>query len=160
APVLGFNVDGKLATEITVAAVGAERWEVEITGKASHAGVHPEKGISATMVASLALADVFRGGGVGKVGQGGRTGTRNVGSVGDRAGRSAGQATNVVTDFVRLTGESRSHDPETATAITYAYRAAFEKAAAEVRDDEGNTAKVKFESRLDYYPFRLPEGGP
>src|SRR5262245_40517811 len=160
APVLGFNVDGKLATEITVAAVGAERWEVEITGKASHAGVHPEKGISATMVASLALADVFRGGWFGKVVQGERQGTSNVGSVGDRDGRSAGQATNVVTDFVRLTGESRSHDPETATAITSAYREAFEKAAQRVRDDERKTAKVKFDSRLDYYPFRLADDSP
>jgi len=61
---------------------------------------------------------------------------------------------------VRLTGESRSHNPETATAITNAYRTAFEKAAGEVRDDEGNTANAKFESRLDYYPFRLPEDTP
>jgi tripeptide aminopeptidase len=159
-PTLGFNVDGKLANEITIAAVGAERWEVEITGKASHAGVHPEKGISATMVAALALAEVHRGGWFGKVVQGERRGTSNIGSIGDRDGRSAGQATNVVTDYARITGESRSHDPETATAITSAYRAAFEKAAGEVKDDQGATARVKFESRLDYYPFRLPEDGP
>src|SRR5262245_43187535 len=44
-PALGFNVDGRLASEITVGAVGAERWEAEITGKASHAGVHPERGV-------------------------------------------------------------------------------------------------------------------
>src|SRR5262249_31073968 len=55
-PVMGFNVDGKSAGELSVGAVGAERWEAEITGKASHAGVHPEKGISATLVAALALA--------------------------------------------------------------------------------------------------------
>src|SRR5262249_29085291 len=98
-PVLGFNFDGKSATEICIGAVGAERWQVEITGKASHAGVHPEKGISATMVAALALNEVFQGGWFGKVLQGERQGTSNVGRVGDRQGLSAGQATNVVTDF-------------------------------------------------------------
>jgi tripeptide aminopeptidase len=159
-PTMAFNVDGRLATEITIGAVGAERWEVEITGKAAHAGVHPEKGISATMVASLAMADVFRSGWFGKIVKGSQQGTSNIGSVGDRDGRSAGQATNVVTDFVRITGESRSHDPEMATKITTAYRDAFGKAAGEVRDDQGESAKVKFESRLDYYPFRLADDAP
>ena len=48
---MGFNVDGKLAAELIIGAVGQENWEVEIFGKASHAGVAPEKGISATLVA-------------------------------------------------------------------------------------------------------------
>src|SRR5207302_3935116 len=42
---MGFNVDGGNAGDLTIGAVGAERWEVEITGKAAHAGVHPERGI-------------------------------------------------------------------------------------------------------------------
>lgn len=160
-PVMGFNVDGKLASEITVAAVGAERWEVEITGKAAHAGVHPERGISAILVASVALAEVHRQGWFGKVRRpDGAEGTSNVGTFGDREGRAAGQATNVVTDYVRLTGESRSHDPATASAITQAYRQAFERAAADIRNDEGQTASVIFQSRLDYYPFRLPPDSP
>ncbi|HEV3144191.1 MAG TPA: M20/M25/M40 family metallo-hydrolase [Gemmataceae bacterium] len=156
-PVFGFNFDGKCATEICIGAVGAERWQAEITGKASHAGVHPEKGISATMVMALALTDVFRGGWFGKVVQGEKTGTSNVGRVGDAQGHSAGQATNVVTDFIRVNGESRSHDLAFASAITAAYRAAFEKAAGQVKDAQGATATVKFESKLDYYPFRLSE---
>src|SRR5207253_6783969 len=53
---MGFNVDGGEAGEITLGAVGAERWEVEIAGKAAHAGAHPERGSSATPVAVLALA--------------------------------------------------------------------------------------------------------
>jgi tripeptide aminopeptidase len=155
--IMGFNFDGRVATDITVGAVGAERWEVEITGKASHAGVHPEKGISATMIAALAMTDVFRNGWFGKVVKDDKMGTSNVGSVGDADGRAAGQATNVVTDFVRITGESRSHDLEFATAITKAYSDAFQKACAEVKDDQGATGVVKFESRLDYYPFCLDE---
>ena len=54
---MGFNVDGKGPADLTVGAVGAERWEVEIVGRAAHAGVHPEQGISATLVASIALAE-------------------------------------------------------------------------------------------------------
>jgi tripeptide aminopeptidase len=159
-PAEGFNVDGRLASEITVGAVGADRWEVEITGRAAHAGVHPEQGISATLVAALALAEVYRGGWFGKVQQGGRAGTSNVGSIGDREGRSAGEATNVVTDFVRVRGESRSHDIRFVSAITAAYRAAFRAAGQQVRNHQGRAARVKFQARRDYYPFHLKETSP
>lgn len=154
-PVMGFNVDGRMASELCVGAVGAERWEVEITGKASHAGVHPEKGISATMVGALALADVKAGGWFGKVKKGNREGTSNVGSFAGRDGQSAGEATNVVTDYVRIKGEARSHDARFFKEIARAYSAAFKKAAGEVTDDKGRGAKIRFQSRLDYFPFRL-----
>ena len=44
-----FNVDGQLASELITGAVGQVNWEAEIFGKASHAGVAPERGISATL---------------------------------------------------------------------------------------------------------------
>jgi tripeptide aminopeptidase len=157
---MGFNVDGKSPAEITVGAVGAERWEVEITGRASHAGVHPEQGISATLVAALALADVRQGGWFGKIRQPGGEGTSNVGSFGGRDGMAAGEATNVVTDYAHLRGESRSHDSRFAKEITRAYKEAFQNAAGKVTDDRGRKAKVKFASRLDYYPFRLADDAP
>ncbi len=156
-PVYGFNVDGGVPSEVTIGAVGAERWEVEVLGRAAHAGAHPERGISATVVAALALAEVYRGGWFGKVVKDGREGTSNVGSIGDRDGRSAGAATNVVTDYALLRGESRSHSTEFATEITNAYQRAFVEAARQVTDVSGRTATVKFESRCDYYPFRLEE---
>jgi tripeptide aminopeptidase len=159
-PVYGFNVDGSLPAELTVGAVGADRWEVEITGRAAHAGVHPERGVSATLVASLALAEVFRGGWFGKVLRDGKEGTSNVGSIGDRNGRSAGEATNVVTDFALVRGESRSHDARFAAAITAAYRQAFQAAARQVVDHRRRAARVKFRSRRDYHPFRLKETAP
>ena len=37
-PKLAFNFDGRYANAVTIGAVGADRWEVEITGRASHAG--------------------------------------------------------------------------------------------------------------------------
>jgi tripeptide aminopeptidase len=159
-PAMGFNVDGRSAAELCVGAVGAERWEVDVVGKASHAGVHPEKGISATMVAALALAEVKAGGWFGKVQRGGREGTSNVGTLGGKDGRGAGEATNVVTDYVHLKGESRSHDSRFFKEISKAYGTAFRHAAAEVTDDKGRGAKVKFRSRLDYFPFRLKPAEP
>jgi tripeptide aminopeptidase len=159
-PVMGFNVDGRAAAEITVGAIGADRWEVDVIGKASHAGVHPEKGISATMIVALALAEVKQKGWFGKVVKGAKEGTSNVGSVGDADGKSAGNATNVVTDFVRVTGESRSHDARFVRSITAAYKAAFERAAKAVRDDRRKGGSVTFRSRLDYVPFKLRETEP
>ncbi|HEX4589189.1 MAG TPA: M28 family peptidase, partial [Gemmataceae bacterium] len=66
-PKMGFNFDGGSASEVTIASVGAERWAVDIEGRAAHAGVHPERGISATAVASLAIASIVRTGWFGKV---------------------------------------------------------------------------------------------
>src|SRR6185295_10413133 len=82
-PVMGFNVDGRSAADITIGAVGADRWEVEIAGKAAHAGVYPERGISSSLIASLALAEAYEGGWFGKVVKGANQGTSNVGSIGD-----------------------------------------------------------------------------
>jgi tripeptide aminopeptidase len=154
---LGFNVDGKGPAELTVGAVGAERWEVEIVGRAAHAGVHPEQGISATLVASMALAEAARGGWFGKIRQDGREGTANVGVFGGRDGKGAGEATNVVTDYAYLRGESRSHDPAFVKEIVAAWREAFTNAATQVKDDKGRGAKIKFTSKLDYHSFRLKD---
>src|ERR1700754_4378043 len=57
-PVMAFNYDGSSASAVTIGAVGADRWQVEIFGRASHAGVAPERGISSTMILALALADL------------------------------------------------------------------------------------------------------
>ena len=159
-PIFAFNVDGSSPREITVGAVGAERWEAEIFGKAAHAGVHPERGISASLVAALAVADIYNSGWFGKIRQDGRQGTSNVGSIGDRDGRSAGVASNVVTDYALVRGEARSHHPRFTRAIVAAYRQAFRTAARRVVDERGRPARVRFHARLDYYPFRLKDDSP
>jgi tripeptide aminopeptidase len=159
-PVEAYNVDGSRPAEITIGAVGAERWEVEVMGKAAHAGAHPELGISATAVASLAVADVVRGGWFGKIKQDGREGTSNVGTFGGCNGSSAGEATNVVTDYVHIRGEARSHDMRFVRRIVTAYKDAFQASAAVVKDASGKRAKIKFRSRRDYYPFCLPITAP
>jgi tripeptide aminopeptidase len=159
-PVMAFNFDGGSASNVTIGAVGADRWQVEIFGRASHAGVAPERGISATMILALALADAKAGGWFGKVVKGKRQGTTNVGPVTGHNGGPAGDATNVVTDYVHVRGESRSHDGKFFKDITKAWKAAFEKAAKRVKNSEGKSGRIKFKAETDYYPFRMKESLP
>jgi tripeptide aminopeptidase len=159
-PEMGFNVDGGSARQITHGATGAQRWQAEVFGKAAHAGVHPERGVSALAVTALALARVYENGWFGKVQRNGSEGTSNVGSVGDQADQRAGQATNVVTDYTLVRGEARSHEPTFVRAITAAYKSAFQQAAAQVRDERGRPAKVKFAARTDYHSFHLKVTSP
>jgi len=152
------NVDGQDPADLIIGAVGQENWEVEIVGKASHAGVAPEKGISATMVAALGLVEARKAGWFGKVETPRGFGSSNVGIFGGKGGAvPAGDATNVVTDYAWLKGEARSPDAAFAKDIAAGYRAAFEKAGAEVRDSGGDTARVTFTEATAYPPFRLDE---
>lgn len=155
-----FNVDGKLASELIIGAVGQENWEVEIKGKASHAGVAPEKGISATLVGAIGLTEAQRTGWFGKVVKPEGRGTSNVGIFGGKPGQPAGDATNVVTDYVHLKGEARSSDAAFAAAISAGFRDAFAKAQQEVKDAEGATAEVKFTNTPSYPPFTLADDSP
>lgn len=155
-----FNVDSRIPAELITGAVGQENWDVEIKGKASHAGVAPEKGISATLVGALALADAHRNGWFGKVVKPNGNGTSNVGIFGGKEGKPAGDATNVVTDYVHITGEARSPEAAFATAIAKGYREAFTKAQADVKDTGGETAEVKFNSKASYPPFKVADDAP
>ena len=157
---MAFNFDGRSAADVVVGAVGADRWEVEIFGRASHAGGAPERGISSTMILGLALAEVQKGGWFGKVVKGKKQGTSNIGPVTGGEGRPAGDATNVVTDYVHVRGESRSHDPKFFKQITAAYKAAFERAAARVKNSEGKAGRIKFKAHTDYHPFRIKDTLP
>jgi tripeptide aminopeptidase len=156
-----INVDGQLASELLIGAVGQENWEVEITGKASHAGVAPEKGISATLVGSIAITEARREGWFGKIVKPDGRGTSNVGIFGGKGGTTAaGDATNVVTDYAFIRGEARSPEAAFATKIAEAFKAAFAKAQAEVKDDAGETAQVKFSHKPAYPPFELAKDSP
>lgn len=155
-----FNVDATHANMLIVGAIGQENWEVEIHGRAAHAGVAPDSGISSTLVGSIALTEAHRGGWFGKVKKPGGYGTSNAGIFGGRDGKAAGDANNVVTDYVRITGEARSPSAAFASKIANAYRDAFKKAQAQVKNVQGKRAEVKFESKAAYPPFTLNESSP
>ena len=157
---MGFNVDSTHAALLTIGAVGQQNWEVTIKGKAAHAGVAPERGISSTLVASVGLTEAHRAGWFGKVVQPEGKGSSNIGIFGGKDGKPAGDATNVVTDYVHLVGEARSTDAAFAVKITEAFEAAFTKAKGEVKDADGNMAEVTFQTRTAYPPFLMSEDDP
>lgn len=158
---MGFNFDSRHPSDMMTGAVGADNWQVEITGRASHAGVAPERGVSATMVAAMALADAQASGWFGKVVKGAKQGTSNVGIFGGRGRRSAaGDATNVVTDYAYVEGESRSHDMGFVDEITNAFEAAFQKAGKSLVSSEGKTATVTFTRSRPYYSFAMEAASP
>jgi tripeptide aminopeptidase len=153
-PKLAFNWDGGPAEKLTLGATGGYRLTIEITGLASHAGNAPERGVSAIAIAGLAIADLVENGWHGDIQRGRRRGTSNIGVI------QGGDATNVVTDHVRIKAEARSHDSKFREQIVRAIEKAFQKATKSVRSSEGKRGAVRFEGRLDYESFRLADDEP
>jgi tripeptide aminopeptidase len=153
-PKLCFNWDGSEPQNVSIGATGDYAIDIEIEGCASHAGVHPERGVSAIAIASLAIADLTENGWHGLIEKGRNRGTSNVGVI------SGGDATNIVTPNLKLRAEARSHDPVFRKKIVDAYRKAFEKAARSVKSSDGRTGAVKFSADLKYESFRLDRNEP
>jgi len=148
-PKLCFNWDGGPANLATIGATGDDHLAIEITGIASHAGAHPENGVSAIAIAARAISSLVEEGWHGKVIKGKKTGTSNIGVI------QGGEATNVVTDHLVLKGEARSHDPAFRARIVSAYRKAFTAAAKTTKNVAGKSGSIKFESSNKYESFRL-----
>lgn len=146
-----FNWDGSDPTRLINAAVGATNLEIRIGGIASHAGAHPEDGVNALTVASLAVADLHAHGWHGLVVRGRNRGASNVGAV------HGGEATNVVMPEVSLQAEARSHQPNFRRRIVKEFRKAFERAVRSVRNAEGKTGTLSFEEDTRYEAFGIPE---
>ena len=153
-PKLAFNFDGGAVEKITVGATGGYRMDVTISGIPSHAGVAPEKGVSAIAIASLAIAKLVDDGWHGLVRKDGKRGTSNVGVV------QGGSATNVVAESAALRAEARGHDSAFRGRIVKAIEKAFTDAAKRVRSADGRTGRVTFDGRLDYEAFRLADDEP
>lgn len=153
-PALGFNIDSGDPERLIIGAIGAHRWEVEIQGVSAHAGVHPENGVSAALIAARAIADFAERGYFGLIEKDGRKGTSNVGSV------QGGEASNQVTDQMVVKGESRSHDPAFLGEITAEIEAAFQNAAASVVSAKGVAGSIRFQRQEDYHAFRIGEDEP
>jgi tripeptide aminopeptidase len=153
-PKLAFNWDGGTAERVTVGATGGYRMEIQIEGVASHAGVAPELGVSAIAIAALAVSKIHTDGWHGQIVKGNKRGTSNVGVI------QGGDATNVVTELVRLKAEARSHDSKFRAQIVKAIEKAFHDATKEVRSANGKRGKVTIDGRLDYDSFRLNDNEP
>lgn len=153
-PAMAFNFDSGDPNRIVTGAIGATRWEAAIHGLSSHAGMHPEHGVSAMLIAARAIEAAARGGWFGLIRKGRRAGTANAGRI------EGGEATNQVTERVMVRGECRSHDPRFLRVITAAWKAAFERAARSVRNHRGVAGRVDFEAHDEYAAFRIPDRHP
>ena len=153
-PKLAFNFDGGSVEKITVGATGGYRMDIVIEGIPSHAGVAPENGVSAIVIASLAIASLVENGWHGLILKEGKRGTSNVGMI------HAGAATNVVAEAAVLRAEARSHDRAFRAKIIKAIEAAFRDAVKKVRSVDGKTGSVRCDGHLDYEAFRLADDEP
>lgn len=127
--------------KIVVAGPAQITYEMRITGRSAHAGIEPEKGISAIRVASEIIATVPDG-------RIDAVTTANIGVI------SGGTATNVVPRDVVINGEVRSHDPATLRAINKTIFDAA-KGIAKKRD-----AKVHLRAQEEYQAFRISPREP
>lgn len=101
---------------ITVGAPSQDSLYVVVQGRAAHAGVAPERGVNAIVVAAQALAQMP----LGRIDD---ETTANFGII------KGGAATNIVPEQAELWGEARSHDQDKLVAQVQAMVAAFEEAA-------------------------------
>jgi len=153
-PAMGFNYDAGDPNSVTIGALGADRWVINIHGISSHAGVHPDHGVSATNIAAKAIASLHDNGWLGRVEKDGKLGTGNVGII------QGGQATNEINKQVYIKGESRSHDGDFLNVITAKIKATFEAEAAAVSNHEGKTGRIEWKQDRDYEAFCIPDDAP
>jgi tripeptide aminopeptidase len=150
-----FNFDGGAVDKLTCGAIGGERMTIKVHGIAAHAGVSPQSGASAIVMASLAIARLHEKGWLGLVDQPGLgVGTANIGIF------QGGDATNVITPLVVMRAEARSHDAVMRQRIVREIKDAFEAAAAAVTSDTGQPGRIELESRVEYESFALPDDDP
>lgn len=109
---------------------------VTLKGKASHAGMAPEKGVSAIQMAAAAISAM-------KLGKVDFETTANVGVI------QGGIATNIVCDKVDIKAEARSRDTRKLEAQIAHMKECFDKAAAQFG------GKVEFRTETAYPSFSI-----
>lgn len=111
---------------------------VKITGKAAHAGINPEKGISAIVAASNAITRMN----LGRIDD---ETTANVGII------SGGKARNIIPDEVEIKAEARSRNADKLAAQVEHMLRTFHDAANELG------ANVEIDVKSEYVTYRWKE---
>lgn len=138
---MGFILDSDMLDTVIIGGPTHISLDIEIIGKSAHAGVEPEKGISAIRVAAKAISR-FREGRIDK------ETTANVGTI------HGGLIRNGVPDKVTIQAECRSLNDEKARQQAQEMQRAFEEAASAVG------AKANINVNLEYSAFQLSENEP
>ena len=141
----GIALDSDAPDEIITEAPTACRLEFRVHGLAAHAGVRPEAGISAIRIAGEAIARM-------RLGRLDAESTANVGVI------EGGKATNIITDFVLVKAEARSHDERKLARQVAHMQRRFQRAAGRHRaQQDGRTVTGRVEETVmsDYPRMRL-----
>ncbi|KJL04209.1 tripeptidase T [Priestia aryabhattai] len=133
-----LDSDGKVG-DIIVAAPTQAKVNATIYGKTAHAGVAPERGVSAITIASRAISKMP----LGRIDE---ETTANIGRF------EGGTQTNIVCDRVDILAEARSLIPEKMEAQVAKMKEAFETAAQEM----GGHAEVDI--KVMYPGFKFGDG--
>lgn len=136
---MGFVLDSALRPgNFVCQSYGAQKFDVKVTGRASHSGIAPEKGINSISVAARAINRLS----LGRIDD---ITTANIGIM------NGGTMVNVVPEETFLKGEVRSLNPERVETIISEIRQQFTSASKEV------DAKLEFNTRWEFKPYRLTE---
>ena len=145
---LVLDVDG--VCELITRAPAANRLSFTVTGLEAHAGVCPERGMSAIQIASEAIAGM-------KLGRVDEETTANLGVI------QGGLSTNIVPTRVVIHGEARSLDLAKLEAQTKHMRGRFEEAAARhsVRLEQNeHKASVEIKVERQYERLDIADSAP
>ncbi len=137
----GFVIDGESPNEIIIGGPTHVSLDIKITGKSAHAGMEPEKGVSAIRVAATAISTMPEG----------RIDSETTANVGTIHG---GMIRNGVPEQVAIQAECRSLDNAKCMQQAEKMRRAFEQAAK----DAG--ARVEIKTEVEYKASRVPEDSP
>ncbi|HIE51638.1 MAG TPA: M20/M25/M40 family metallo-hydrolase [Armatimonadetes bacterium] len=139
---MGFVFDGGTPIgTLTVSAPTHRNLRAVVHGRAAHAGVHPEQGLNAIVVASSALSAM-------RLGRIDEETTANIGVI------HGGQARNIVPAEVEILGEARSRDEDKLKRQVSHMRLTLEETAYRYG------AKVDWEEEEAYRQFRLAPTEP
>ncbi len=134
---LGYVLDtGAPVAGIVVSAPSHESMRVEIEGRAAHAGLEPEKGVSAIVAASNAISKM-------NVGRIDFETTANVGVI------EGGKARNIVPDGCTVRAEARSRSEQKLVEQVEHMRRTFEDEAGRIG------AKATVQTTREYSAFRF-----
>lgn len=144
---IGYALDTSGTGVIVTRAPAANRIHWKVQGLDAHAGVEPEKGISAIQIAAKAIAALP----LGRIDE---ETTCNIGTI------NGGQATNIVPSSVEVTGETRSHNPAQLDRVTAQMVAAFDQAVAAQAPVNGHKASVAHRVESDFPRTEIPLDHP
>jgi tripeptide aminopeptidase len=142
---MGYALDTSGFGRVIVGAPAANRLSITIKGVAAHAGLHPEKGINAIVLAAKALA-------AAPCGRIDEETTVNFGTI------HGGTATNIVPEQVLIEGEVRSHSPEKLAQLTQVIEETFRSVVTDWHDPSGlaqGKPELHFHAELDFPAMNL-----